>query len=403
MMLVRFKYSLSVWLVRGYLLICLAGHSFGQPANQPTISMAPFSDSKAHWYGIRDAGNIINPKANQPSYPESEFLEIADNILLYQRNNGGWPKNYDMQAILTPEQVDSLVNAKGQQHTTFDNSTTYTHIDYLAKVYSRTKNEKYKEACLKGIAFVLASQFGNGGWPQYYPLERGNYSRHITFNDGAYIGIMNLLRKIVEQQPEFSFVESKLRSRVKQAYEKGLDCLLKLQIVDRGRLTVWAQQHDEVTLLPAWARAFEPPAICNGESSGIVLFLMYIEHPDPKIIKAVQSAVKWFQESAILNTRVETVQAPEEKSQWRTFSTDRIVVADPNAPPIWTRYYELKTERPLFSDRNSKYLYSMAEVSRERRAGYAWYTYAPQEVLDKYPEWQKKWTPEKNVLKPVLK
>ena len=270
-----------------------------------------------------------------------------------------------MQAILTLEQIDSLVNTKDQQHTTFDNSTTYTHIEYLAKVYSRTHIEKYKEACLKGIAFVLAAQFENGGWPQYYPLEEGNYSRHITFNDGAYIGIMNLLRKIVEGQPEFSFIESELYSRVKSAYKKGLDGLLKMQIVDRGRLTVWAQQHDEVTLQPTWARAFEPPAICNGESSAIVLFLMSIEHPDAKIIKSVQSAVKWFQESEIMNTRIETVQAPEEKSQWRTFSTDRIVVTDPNAPPIWTRYYELKTERPLFSDRNSKYLYSMAEVSRE--------------------------------------
>ena len=92
MKLVRVNHSLFSWLVRGYFLICLAGHVVGQSANQHAISMAPFSDSMAHWYGIRDAGNIINPKANQPRYPESEFLKIAENILLYQRNNGGWPK-----------------------------------------------------------------------------------------------------------------------------------------------------------------------------------------------------------------------------------------------------------------------------------------------------------------------
>jgi PelA/Pel-15E family pectate lyase len=360
--------------------------------------MSPFGDSMRHWYGIRDAGNIIQPKKNQAQYTEAEITKIADNILLFQRNNGGWPKNYDMQAILLPEQIDSIIQTKVQTNTTFDNSTTYTHIEYLANVYAQTHTEKYRVACLKGLEFVLSAQFKNGGWPQYFPLEKGDYSRHITFNDGAYMGIMNLLQNIVDNHPDFSFVDTKLRKRIAVAYQKGLDCILKMQIVDQEKLTVWCQQHDEVTLQPAWARAFEPPAICNGESAGIVLFLMSIDRPDARIIQAVQSAVKWFNDSKIQNTRVETIDAPTEKSQYQTYSVDKVVVNDPKAPPIWTRYYELNTERPLFSDRNKKFLYSMAEVSRERRVGYAWYTYAPQSVLNKYPEWQKKWAPEKNIL-----
>jgi PelA/Pel-15E family pectate lyase len=171
-----------------------------------------------------------------------------------------------------------------------------------------------------------------------------------------------------------------------------------MQIVDKGRLTAWCQQHDEIHLSPAWARAYEPPCICNGESASIVLHLMSIEKPDGQIIKSVQSAVKWFNDSKIYYTTVETVSAPPEKSQWKTTTYDKIVVLDSLAPPIWTRYYELGTEKSLFCDRNGKFLYSMAEVSRERRSGYGWYTYAPQEVLDKYPEWQKKFAPEKNVL-----
>lgn len=383
------------------LLLNVGGILQAQNNSGPTtaISMEPFGDSMRHWYGIRDNGNIIQPKQNQARYTEAEITKIADNVLLYQRNNGGWPKNYDMQAILLPEQIDSLIRTKAQTHTTFDNATTYTHIDYLANVYAQTHVEKYRQACLKGLNFVLAAQFKNGGWPQYFPLEEGDYSRHITFNDGAYIGIMNLLREIVDNKPEFSFVDPKTRRQISEAYKKGLDCILKMQIVDNGKITVWCQQHDELTLQPAWARAFEPPGICNGESSGIVLFLMSIDHPDTRIIRAIQGAVKWFDESKIMNTRVETVNAPTEKSQYRSYSVDRVVVNDPKAPPIWTRYYELKTERPLFCDRNSKFLYSMAEVSRERRVGYGWYTYAPQEVLNKYPEWQAKWAPNDNVLK----
>jgi PelA/Pel-15E family pectate lyase len=356
---------------------------------KPVISTVPFFDSVHHWYDIHDDGNIVNPVVNQPRYRETEIIKIADNILLYQRNNGGWPKNYDMQAILTKKQIDTLIKTRKILHTTFDNSTTYTHIEYLAQVYSIYKGKKYKAACLKGITFVLSAQYPNGGWPQYFPLEN-NYSRRITFNDGEFMGIIELLKKIVDNDPNFSFVGDKVRKEAKLAYEKGLECILNCQIVDNGRLTAWCQQYDEVSLKPAWARAFEPPSICNGESVQVVLFLMSLDHPSQRIIESIQSTVKWFKDSEIYYTRVNTVPAPPEKSQWTTSTTDRIVEIDSLAPPIWTRYYELGTDKPLFCDRNSKFVYSLAEVSRERRSGYTWYTYDPELVLDKYQEWKKK-------------
>lgn len=368
--------------------------------NQTTkISTKPFADGVNHWYHIRDESNIVNPVPDQPQYKESEYTKIADNIILFQRDNGGWPKNYDMKAILTPEQITNVIKTKGILHTTFDNATSYTHTYYLAQVYSLTKKDIYKEACLKGVDFIVQAQYPNGGWPQYFPLEKG-YSRHITFNDGAYMGIMNLLKKIIDNDPNFIFINDEIKSKVALAYQKGIDCILKMQIKDRGKLTAWCQQHDEVTLLPAWARAFEPPSICNGESAEIVLFLMDLDKPNDKIIASIQSAVKWFSDSKIYNTRIETFNAPEFDSKYKKVSDDRRVVIDSSAPPIWTRYYELGTGRPLFCDRNSKYLYSLAEVSRERRSGYAWYTYEPSKVLEKYPEWQKKWAPSNNVLKP---
>jgi hypothetical protein len=52
----------------------------------------------------------------------------------------------------------------------------------------------------------------------------------------------------------------------------------------------------------------------------------------------------------------------------------------------------------LFCNRDGKPVYSLEEVERERRTGYAWYVYDPQEILDKYPEWQLKWAPDENML-----
>jgi PelA/Pel-15E family pectate lyase len=380
--------------------ICIT--TFGQKnesseKNKP-IDTSSFYSSSHHWYDIQDKSNIINPRPKQNKYAANEITKIADNILIYQRDNGGWPKNYDMLAILTDQQKDSLIKTKKELNTTFDNTTTYSHIEYLAKVYSIEHIEKYKEACLHGIEFTLSAQYSNGGWPQYFPLEKG-YSRHITFNDNAYIGIMKMLKNILEGKPYFSFIDTDLRAKVKVAYDKGIDCILKCQITNNGKLTAWCQQHDENDLSPAWARAFEPPSICNAESAGVVLFLMSIDRPGKEIVQAIQSAVKWFEDSKILGIRVKTIPAPVYKSKWRTTNYDKVVVNDSTAPPIWTRYYELGTARPLFCDRNSKYLYSLAEVSRERRSGYGWYTDSPQEVLNKYPAWIEKWASGQNVLK----
>jgi PelA/Pel-15E family pectate lyase len=386
-------------LVATIILACISFLHINAQSNLEDISTKPFADGVNHWYYISDESNIVNPVPNQPKYAETDYTKIADNILYFQRDNGGWPKNYDMAAVLTPEQINKVIKTKSILHTTFDNSTTYTHVYYLAQVYTLTKAEKYKMGCLKGIDFILKAQYSNGGWPQYFPLENG-YSRHITFNDGAYMGIMNLLNKVINNDPNFSFIDQKTKNKVTAAYQKGIDCILKMQIIDQGKLTAWCQQHDEITLLPAWARKFEPPSICNGESAEIVLFLMNIENPNEKIIKSIQGAVKWFSDSKIYNTRIETFEAPQFESKYRTVTSDRRVVIDSTAPPIWTRYYELDTEKPLFCDRDSKYLYSLAEVSRERRSGYAWYTYAPEKVLQKYPEWQKKWSTTTTVLKP---
>jgi PelA/Pel-15E family pectate lyase len=328
----------------------------------------------------------------------TDVINIANNILLYQKNNGGWPKNYDVFAILTNGQKDSLMAAKNILNTTFDNGTTYTHIHALAIAYSVGKDEKHKTAAINGLQFILDAQYNNGGWPQYYPLKK-DYSREITFNDGNFEGILKLLKSINDNDTLYSFIDENLYKKLEKVYYKGIDCILKTQIIDNGKLTAWAQQYNEETLQPVWARKFEPPGICNGESTGIVLLLMSIKNPNEKIIRAIQCAVKWFEASKILNTRVETIKADSLTTPYRKSTTDRVVVIDSTAPPIWARYYEISTQRPLFCNRDGKLVYSLAEVERERRDGYAWYTYSPQKVLDKYLKWQQKWVPNENVLK----
>src|SRR5436190_20987707 len=148
------RYTLSL------LLLALAVLSNAQTgAKNQSIDLAIFSDASNHWYAIPDKGTVIFPRPGHPRYTATDVAAIADNILLYQKDNGGWPKNYDMQAILTPDQQDSLIKDKAVLNTTFDNRTSYSQVACLANIYTVTKIEKYKEAAIKGLDYILSAQY----------------------------------------------------------------------------------------------------------------------------------------------------------------------------------------------------------------------------------------------------
>ncbi len=348
-----------------------------------------FQDSRHHWMDITDHEQVIVPAKDQARFTSADVRQIAGNILLYQQPDGGWPKNYDMLAILTNEQKTILSEHKDSLHTTFDNGATYTQIEYLAKAYTLLRDKKYEDAALRGLHFILKAQYKNGGWPQFYPDISG-YRKYITFNDGTMIGVMQVLQHISQNQPYYSFVDNQLRNESINAYQKGISCILNCQIVENGKPTVWCQQHDNVTLQPVGARTFELPSKASEESAEIVRLLMDVKNPNAEIINAVKNAITWFQKVAIKDERVKTIPAKDVVYKFHEAKNDKIVVNDSGAPRIWTRYYELETDRPMFANRDGKKVYQLSDVSRERRTGYAWYGYWPQKVISvEYPAWLK--------------
>lgn len=364
-----------------------------RPATVNAPDTSGFSSGSHHWYSIADEEHVINPLPAQRRYGASEVSRIADNILLYQKANGGWPKNYDMLAILDREQRESLLKSRSEANTTIDNGATHEQVQYLAKAFALTTNPQHREACLHGLDYLLNAQYPNGGWPQFFPDTSG-YRKYITFNDGAMIGVMKVLFDILQGKPQFAFVDEVRRARAQRAFDKGIDAILKCQIMENGVPTAWCQQHDNIDFRPQHARSYELPSICGAESAEIVLFLMEIPTPSPRIMSAVQHAVRWFKKSQLSGIKVAEVKAPKTQFIFHSADFDKVVVNDPKAPPIWARFYELGTGRPLFCNRDGKAVYSLAEVDRERRTGYGWYTYDPEKVLRQYPGWQKKRTPE---------
>jgi PelA/Pel-15E family pectate lyase len=358
----------------------------GKDSSIKTIDVSGFFDGAHHWKDITGDDQVIKRLLDQKNYKPSQIKQIADNILLYQQKNGGWPKNYDMLAILTDEQKKILSEGEDSLNTTFDNGSTYSQIEYLAKAYQLMKDKRYKDACLRGIDFILNAQYNNGGFPQFFPDTSG-YRKYITFNDDAMTGAMTVLLHVVQNKPYYSFIDENFREKIKKSFWKGIDCILKCQINEGGSLTVWCQQNDNVNLSPCGARTFELPGKVSEESANIVLLLMKIEHPGKEIINSVSSAVKWFKESKIFGIRIKTFPSPEVVYTYHKTRSDKEIVKDSTAPAVWTRFYQLGTNRPFFANRDGKMVFSLSEVDRERRTGYSWYVYTPQEVLDLYPAW----------------
>lgn len=329
-------------------------------------------------------------------YGSDEAIRIADNVLLYQRDTGGWPRDIDMARVLSGEEKVKLRKAKSKKDSTIDDGATITQMRFLAKVYNATGLERFSRAFLKATDYLLDAQYPNGGWPQFYPTQgHADYSKYITFNDGAMIGVMCILRDIAKKKRMYPFVDENRRNRAGEAVQKGVACILKCQIIVNGRRTAWCQQYDQKTLEPRPARAYEKISNCCSESVGIVRFLMDINNPEPNIIQAIQSAVSWFDRSKITGIRI--IKKPDNSLE-RGFDT--VVVEDTAAPPIWARFYQLETNRPIFCGRDGKIKYRLSEIDYERRTGYAWYGHWPAKLLaEDYPAWQKKWATQENMLR----
>lgn len=327
--------------------------------------------------------NIIHQKEGD-WFKTSDAKEIAENVLLYQRDIGGWPKNIQMHKPLSETEKQDLFDLKSStKDVTTDNGATHQEMLFLSKIYRQQPDERYKNAFIKALNYLLEAQYDNGGWPQYYPLRKGYYT-HITYNDDSMVSILRTLKEIKDKTDYFSIKPSEeVIKKVEIAFQKGIDCILKTQYKQDGVLTAWCAQHDENTLLPVKARAYELPSLSGAESAHIVLLLMSIENPSKEIINAVNSAVAWFEKVKITGLRKE-----------RTFNKngkiiDKNIVPDENAPAIWARFMELEDNTPFFCDRDGIKKKTISEIGEERRNGYAWYKRDPQQVLDKYPEWKK--------------
>ena len=175
-------------------------------------------------------------KTDPAYFKTDEARQVGNQLLLYQRVTGGWPKNIDMARPLTSdEQAQLLIDKEKPDDSTTDNDATNIQMMFLARLYQNTKDLRYREAFRKGVEYLLSGQYKNGGWPQFWPEMHG-YQIHITYNDDAMVNTLKLFRDMMAQKEPYQgdLTDQALRKRMAEAFDKGIDCILATQIVKDG-------------------------------------------------------------------------------------------------------------------------------------------------------------------------
>ena len=119
-------------------------------------------------------------------YSSAEARSLADSVLLYQSPQGGWPKSTNL--AVPPRTPEDIPRPGDGRANSIDNDATTLPMQFLARVTHATGEVRYRESFARGIDYLLAAQYPNGGWPQFFPPGEGYYS-HITFNDDAMVHV----------------------------------------------------------------------------------------------------------------------------------------------------------------------------------------------------------------------
>jgi len=310
----------------------------------------------------------VKPEMTPAWFTSDTAQRMANVVLSFQAPNGGWSKHVDFtKHARQPGESYFAESADWEWISTIDNDQTTEEIHFLARADRARRDARYEQAVVRGIDYVLASQYPNGCFPQVYPLE-GSYHDAATFNDNATVNALTLLRE--DSTGAYPYSPATQRRGAAKAVTAGIDCILDSQVRVSGKLTGWGQQHDPLTLEPTSARSYELTSLTAQETAAIVDLLMTIPSPDARVVRAVYGAADWLEAIPIYGYSY---------AQYELKKQD-------GAGPLWGRLYEIGTNRIMMANRDGIKRYDWNELT-DRRSGYGWYTTKPAATLAAFKVW----------------
>lgn len=308
----------------------------------------------------------------------------ADTLVKGQLCNGGWDYWIEFDPAerkFYPYRADNNCRpekTKGAPVTTLDDNVTQANLRLLMRVDRALefKDRAIHDAALFALDGLIKAQYPVGAWPQRYsdypdpakfPVKKAsypdswsrkwpgeNYRQHYTFNDNSVSDVIDLMLEAARIYKD---------PRYLACAEKGGQFMLLAQMPDPQ--PAWAQQYD-ADMHPAWARVFEPPSVTGGESQGIMrtLMVLYRETGNRKYLEPIPRALAYLKASLLPPTT--------------TPSEIRRRVG--NGPTL-ARFYELKTNKPLYVTKGN--MIRGGGVTVQRPDGYE-ITYSDESVITHY-------------------
>ena len=302
-----------------------------QPPGTPTVGSA-----------FLDAYGLTGDEYYLEAARETAYALVKGQLL-----SGGW----DYRIEFDPEKRGHYAyrvaptNKDGRKTATLDDNTTQAALRYLMRVDKALdfEDEKIHEAVIYGLESLLKAQYPNGAWPQRYsappdpekfPVKKAsypetwsrafpkeNYAGYYTFNDNTIDDTIFTM---------FDAAKTYGDEKYRAAGEKGGDFILLAQMPDPQ--PAWAQQYD-ADMHPAWARKFEPPSITGGESQGVMRALigLYRETGKEKYLEPLPRALAYLKASRFPDGQL-------------------------------ARFYELKTNKPLFFTKKYELTYNSDDL-----------------------------------------
>jgi hypothetical protein len=277
-------------------------------------------------------------------------LDAARVLLAGQMRTGGWGYSVETDPAKRQQYAYRDVTVakapRWNRATVLDDDTTMAALRFLMRLDKilQFKNAKIHDAALFALDSLLLNQYPNGSWfgwwewenrppnPQEFPVRRATYpdawprkpegwpARYVL-NDNV---VSDAIRTMLDAWDIYR------DERYLASAHKAGGFLLLAQMPDPQ--PAWAQQYD-VNMYPCWGRKFEPPAITAGESQTVLetLLALYRRTGDRKYLEPIPRALAYLKKSLLPDGHL-------------------------------ARFYELKTNRPLYFTRDYQLTYNSDDV-----------------------------------------
>lgn len=279
--------------------------------------------------------------------------EAAEALIYGQLKSGGWTNLVDFDPQSPRAALYRNGKGRGRNQSSLDDGTTQAAIRFLMRLDRALefKDKTIHDSVQMALAALLKAQFPIGAFPQGWtgPVSKqpilkaslpdydwrtegrvDNYWDMYTLNDGLVGTVTDTLSDAHQIYGDETY---------KAAVTRLGDFLLLAQLPEPQ--PAWSQQYN-YAMQPIWARRFEPAAVTGGESQDALETLLQIHSltGDRKYLEPFPRALAYLKRSLLPDGRL-------------------------------ARYYELKTNRPLYMTRRND-VYSLTYDDSKLPDHYGW-------------------------------